>query len=252
MDDSALLILLLVIIVLAIGASVARLRAHKSLESENNAHIFESQPTEVTVPASHEPAKLSDYLPSQFVVMDLETTGLNPAIDEIIEIGAIRVTLDAQNHPAFQTLVKSARKVPPKITRMTGITREMLEGDGLPLKDALCQFKEFVGELPIVTFNADFDMRFLHNASSRCGVTFSNPYTCALKRARRAWLGLPSYHLADLAKMGNLSDVDTHRAVGDCTRALIVFTSATSTLHQKVRWTKPPNDAVDSLLTTDR
>lgn len=243
MDDSALLIVLLVIIVLTIGAFIARLRRRESSKSEDEIHIFESQPVAASIPIAHEPARLADFLPPQFVVLDLETTGLKPETDEIIEIGAIRVTLAAQNHLVFQTLVRPVRRIPPKVTEITGITQKMVESDGLPLKDALRQFKNFVGELPVVTFNAEFDMAFLHNAAKRHEVTFSNSYTCALKRARRAWPGLPSYRLADLAKMGNLSDADTHRAISDCTRALIVFTSATSTLRQKVRWTKPTADS---------
>lgn len=239
MDDSALFALMIVVAVFAFGAFVARLRRSQSVETQDELHIVESQHAETATAIAQEPVRLSDFLPSQFVVLDLETTGLNPVTHEIIEIGAIRVTLDSQNQLAFQTFVKPAKKVPRKITSITRITQEMVESKGLPLKDALCQFKEFVGELPIVTFNAKFDMAFLHNAASKEGISFSNPYTCALKRARRAWPGLPSYRLVDLARMGNLSDVDTHRAVGDCTRALIVFTSATSTLRQKVRWTKP-------------
>lgn len=239
MDDSTLVMLLAVIAVIAIGFIAARLRSPQNFGTVEQNHIADATVPGTLTPIPRAPGNLSGLLPAHFVVLDLETTGLNPARDEIIEIGAIRVTLDSTDHLAFQTLVKPIRKIPAKITKINGITQEMVDKDGASLKDALCQFKEFVGELPFVTFNAEFDMAFLHNAAERSGLSFSNSYTCALKRARRAWPGLPSYRLSDLAKMGNLSGVDTHRAVGDCTRALIVFTSATSTLGQKVRWTKP-------------
>jgi DNA polymerase III epsilon subunit family exonuclease len=191
-------------------------------------------------PAPPKPVELSELLPQQFVVLDLETTGLNAANDEIIEFGAIRVTLDSDNQVTFRTLVKPQRKVPRKITEITGITQEMVDNEGIPLGDALSQFIEFIGDLPLVTYNAEFDMGFLYSAATKHGVVINNRYTCALKRARRAWPGLPSYHLADLAKMGKLSDEDTHRAFGDCMRALFVFTAATSTLGQKIRWSNPP------------
>ncbi len=184
-------------------------------------------------------ADILALLPRQFIVLDLETTGLSSEINEIIEIGAIRAKLDDDRHATFQALVKPDRKVPRKITQMTGITQEMIDQGGLPLAEALRQFVEFIGDLPIVTFNADFDMAFLQSAARKHGIKITNSYTCALKRARRAWPGLPSYRLADLAKMGHLSEEDTHRALGDCQRALIVFISATSVLGQKVRWTKP-------------
>lgn len=191
------------------------------------------------VPSVANARDLSDLLPPQFVVLDLETTGLNPHTDEIIEIGAVRVTLSSENHEAFQVFVKPTGKIPAKIVRMTGITQEMVDRDGLPIHDALSQFVEFIGDLPLVTFNAAFDMGFLHAAGKREEITISNKYACALKRARRAWPGLQSYKLIDLARMGNLSTVDAHRAIGDSVRALIVFTAATSQLGQKVRWTQP-------------
>src|SRR3990172_4884986 len=100
-------------------------------------------------------------LPERFVVFDLETTGLKPDAHEIIEIGAIRVNRDSDNHDTFQALVRPNKKIPKKITDITGITQEMVEKDGDSLETALPQFIEFVGDLPLVSFNAEFDMAFL-------------------------------------------------------------------------------------------
>jgi CRISPR-associated protein Cas2 len=61
---------------------------------------------------------LSELLPKQFVVLDLETTGLSPITDEIIEIGAIKVTLGDERHLAMQTLVKPTGRLPHNITRL--------------------------------------------------------------------------------------------------------------------------------------
>jgi DNA polymerase III subunit epsilon len=208
---------------------------HLNLPSELSGAQSEPPPAAKSV-------DLSAYLPRQFVVLDLETTGLNCLRDEIIEIGAVRATLDSENHATFQTLVKPVRRIPRGITRITGITQEMVDRDGVPIRDALSQFLEFIGDLPLVTFNAEFDMRFLCEAAKREQIVIKNGYACALKRARRAWPGLESYKLADLARMGNLSRDNGHRALDDSVRALIVFTAATSKLGQKVRWTKPsPN-----------
>lgn len=184
-------------------------------------------------------ANLCDLLPRSFVVLDLETTGLSAERDQIIEIGAIRVVLDADEHATFQTLVRPTCRVPAKITAITGITQAMVDADGVTIANALAQLINFIGDLPLVTFNADFDMSFLWTAARRSGIAIENSYTCALKRARRAWPGLPSYRLSELARLGNLSCEDSHRALGDCQRALVVFVSATSTLGQKVRWSRP-------------
>jgi len=208
-------------------------------EEETPSFLPEISSRPTPAKAQLEPRNLSAFLPQHFVVLDLETTGLNPERSEIIEFGAIRVTLNSQTHATFQTLVKPLRRIPARITEITGITQDMVDREGLQLEDALRQFVEFIGDLPLVTFNAEFDIGFLHAAARQHGLAIPNRYTCALKRARRAWPGLSSYRLADLAKLGNLSGEDTHRALGDCSRALIIFTSATSTLGQRVRWTTP-------------
>jgi DNA polymerase III epsilon subunit family exonuclease len=227
----------LLIVIVVIAASLKR----SAPLAEFNLRPFEEScaSLDTSVSPPQESVELSALLPQHFIVLDLETTGLNPYRDEIIEFGAIRVNLASDNHTSFRTLVKPNRKVPRKITEITGITQEMVDSEGLELRDALNQFIEFIGDLPLVTYNADFDMGFLYSAAKKHEFVIGNRYTCALKRARRAWPGLPSYSLVNLAKMGRLSDEDTHRALGDCKRAMIVFISATSKLGQKVRWSKP-------------
>ena len=171
------------------------------------------------------------HLPERFVVFDLETTGLDAEKHEIIEIAAIRVNRDSTHHETIQALVKPTKKVPKKIVELTGITQEMLDRDGDAIDEALRDFAVFVGDLRLVSFNAEFDMAFLSAASARCGMTpFNNPVSCALKMARRAWPGRKSYRLADIAKDGNLDSKDTHRALADCQRALTVYGAAASNL----------------------
>jgi DNA polymerase III epsilon subunit family exonuclease len=171
-----------------------------------------------------------DHLPEQFIVFDLETTGLDAGKDEIIEFGAIRVNRDSDHHEALQTLVRPSKKIPKKITELTGITQAMVESEGKPLTEAFQEFVAFIGDLPLVSFNAEFDIAFLNNAAKQHSTEINNTVSCALKMARRAWPGRKSYRLADLAKDGNLSTKDSHRALGDCQRALIVYTAAASLL----------------------
>lgn len=182
-----------------------------------------------------EPNSISTiHLPDRFVVFDLETTGLDANKHEIIEIGAIRVSKESINHESFQTLVKANKKVPKRIIELTGISQEMLDRDGEPLDQALREFSEFVGDLRLVSFNAEFDMAFLNAALATCGHSnFGNPVSCALKMARRAWPNRKSYRLADIAKDGNLDASDSHRALGDCKRALAVYCTAASILQSE-------------------
>jgi len=170
------------------------------------------------------------HLPERFIVFDLETTGLDPSNHEIIEIGAIRVNRDSDQHESFQALVKPAGKVPKRITELTGISQAILDGEGDSLNTALREFSEFIGDLRLVSFNADFDMAFLRKAVKKHSIAVTNPVSCALKMTRRAWPGRRSYKLASLAQDGNLSSKDAHRALGDCQRALIVYTAAANKL----------------------
>jgi DNA polymerase III epsilon subunit family exonuclease len=172
------------------------------------------------------------HLPEQFVVFDLETTGLQPDRHEIIEIGAILVNRDSINHTTFQGLVKPSKRLPAKIVQLTGITQAMIDVDGEALDVVLPQFLEFVGDRRLVSFNSDFDMAFLRKAVARVNpeLKLGNGVSCALKMARLAWPGRKSYRLAQLAADGGLPAAGTHRALDDCKRALIVYTAAASKL----------------------
>ena len=106
-------------------------------------------------------------LPQRFIVLDLETTGLDPARHEIIEIGAIRVNRDSNIHDTFSALVKPTRRIPKRITQMTGISQDMVDSEGEPLEKAIKAFATFIEDLPLVAFNAEFDMAFLRNAAKQ-------------------------------------------------------------------------------------
>ena len=170
------------------------------------------------------------HLPEIFVVLDLETSGLKAHKDEIIEIGAIRAHRDAKQHDTFQIFVRPTKQISNEITAKTGITNQILDTQGIQEAIALREFLEFIGDYRLVTFNAEFDMGFLHAAALRHGLVISNPVSCALKMARRAWPGRKSYRLVDLAKDGGLNTRGAHRALQDCKLASIVYTAAANQL----------------------
>jgi len=169
-------------------------------------------------------------LPEQFVVLDLETTGLDPSKHEIIEIGAVKVNRNSNNHATFQALIKPSKKIPKNITQITGITQDMIDKNGENLESVLKEFIDFIGDLRLVAYNAKFDMGFLKEAAKNYGLEINNSSSCALKMARRAWPELTSYGLADLANTGGLSTKGNHRALKDCELTITVYTSAASKL----------------------
>ena len=173
----------------------------------------------------------TDYLPETFVVLDLETTGLDASRHEIIEIAAIRYRKGDTKQQMIQALVLPSKKVPKRITEITGITQAMLETDGGPLADAMRDLVAFVGNDRLVTFNAEFDMAFLHAASAKLGsAPLDNPVSCALKMARRAWPKRKSFRLTDLASDGQFGGGTAHRALEDARCALIVYVGAVAQL----------------------
>jgi restriction system protein len=170
------------------------------------------------------------FLPERFIIFDLETTGLDPTRHEIIEIGAIRANRDSDQHETFRTLVKPLKKIPKAITEFTGISQEMVDREGDPLETAIKEFAAFIGDLPLVAFNAEFHLAFLKSSAEQYGLFIGNPVACALKMARNAWPRMTSYKLEDLARDGGLSLEGLHRSLNDCVRVSLIYTSAASVL----------------------
>lgn len=173
------------------------------------------------------------FLPDKFVVFDLETTGLDPKTDFIIEIGAIKVNRHSTQHEAFAQLVNPGIKIPKEATHINGITQEMVEQDGKPISEVLPEFISFIGNLHLVAFNAKFDLSFIREAAKKQGISFNNQHSCALNMARKAWPGLKSYKLENLANAGNLDATGNHRALKDCELATTVYMAAASKLKKK-------------------
>lgn len=175
----------------------------------------------------------TDSLPDSFIVFDFETTGLDASQHEIIEIAAIRFKKGRTAQETLQGLVKPVGSVPRRITELTGITQEMVDRDGEPIRDALEDFRAFFGDLRLVSYNAEFDMAFLQAAAKNNGLPpFKNPTSCALQLARKAWPNRKSYRLDTLSSDGWLNSGSiAHRALEDARRALIVYATASYELN---------------------
>lgn len=100
------------------------------------------------------PAALKDY-----VALDLETTGLAPYWDEIIEVGALRVR-GGEVSEHFTSLVKPRNEIDEFIIDLTGITNEMV-ADAPPIGEVLPQLRAFIGQDVVVGHNVNFDVNFL-------------------------------------------------------------------------------------------
>jgi DNA polymerase III epsilon subunit family exonuclease len=151
---------------------------------------------------------------TEFVVVDLETTGGAPGSSGIIEIGAVRVR-GGRLHDTFTTLVNPGVPIPPFIVGLTGINDDMV-ADAPRLPDALRRFLEFAGDAVLVAHNAPFDVGHL-TAARRAheGRPVDAAAVCTLRLARRLMPELERKGLDSVASALGIAVFDRHRGLGD-------------------------------------
>ena len=155
---------------------------------------------------------------AELVAVDIETTGLSPEKDEIIELGAVYFR-EGKIVEEFSSLVRPRKKLPFAIVQLTGITEEMLSS-APRLEEVLPGFLDFVGDKFLLCHNAAFDLGFLEAALGR---KISNPVLDTLELARLAFPLAKSFRLEYLAKWLQLPMGRMHRAVEDARITLALF-----------------------------
>jgi DNA polymerase-3 subunit epsilon/ATP-dependent DNA helicase DinG len=156
-------------------------------------------------------------VPNIYVALDLETTGLDPERDAIIEIGAVKFRGD-QVLETFESLVDPARPIPYNIQKLTGIKPDAVRG-APPLASVLPSLHRLVGTYPIVGHNIGFDVGFL----SRHGLFKDNP---AIDTFELASILLPHagrYNLGRLTQELGIQPAAEHRALSDAQSVKCLF-----------------------------
>lgn len=147
-----------------------------------------------------------------YVAVDVETTGLSPIRNELIEISAIKYQAN-RKIDVFSTLVKPKETIPYYITRLTGITNEMVE-DCPEVEEVMPDLIEFIGDYPIVAHNANFDYSFLQQYSKQ---SFKkNKVIDTVSISRKIMPHLPNHKLGTVAKALGITEDGFHRAEFDC------------------------------------
>lgn len=160
---------------------------------------------------------------SEFVVIDIETTGLSPDRDEIIEIGAVKV-INNEVADQYHSMVKIKGKLPSITSDLTGINDEILRKDGRPLNEVLPEFLEFAKDMPVIAHNSDFDYSFLRAACAKHNLPlFSNRRLDTLTLARRYIDNVRNYKLETLLEHFNIPYSKLHRSLGDCFATMQLF-----------------------------
>ncbi|MBI2886269.1 MAG: 3'-5' exoribonuclease, partial [Chloroflexi bacterium] len=152
-----------------------------------------------------------------YVALDLETTGLDPQQDEIIEVGAVKFT-ETGVLDTFHALVKPRRPLPYAIQLLTGITSQDLQ-DAPPFAVIAGDLLLFLGQHHLVGQNASFDLSFL----ARAGLELRNPVFDTLELSKILLPRLPERNLTALAGHLGVSYPVKHRAVADATATRAVF-----------------------------
>lgn len=153
-------------------------------------------------------------LDSVFVVFDIETTGLNPKNDNIIEIGAVKIS-NRKVIDSFSTFVHIDKKLPGKIIELTSITDDMLQGQP-EIDEALPAFLDFAKECVLVAHNAKFDLGFIKENTKVLSIeNYNPPVLDTLELSKALIKDVKNHRLNTLTKKLGINLINHHRAVDD-------------------------------------
>ncbi|MCX7843548.1 MAG: PolC-type DNA polymerase III [Clostridia bacterium] len=166
-----------------------------------------------------------------FVVLDIETTGLNPGKDKITEIGAVKIK-DGKIIDRFSSFVNPEMPIPSFITKLTGITNEMV-ADSPAIEPVMLEFLEFINGAVLVAHNAPFDLGFIRHFARVMGERISNPVIDTLQLCRKMFPGLDRYKLNIVANHLGIKLDNHHRAIDDSRATAEIFIRCLEILRQK-------------------
>jgi CRISPR-associated protein Cas2 len=184
-----------------------------SMNKENQKHGFSNASRFHHARQRQQAAASRSQLKTELVFLDLETTGLNPDEDEIIEIGAVKVTYEGCSE--FNRLIKIQKNIPNQVQKLTGITNEML-ADGMLLKDALNELQQFIQHATLIGYNISFDLKFLNRDLISCSMDLiHNKAIDLLAEAKKRNSFQSDYKFATTLIEYGINKTVPHRALGD-------------------------------------
>lgn len=154
------------------------------------------------------------------VSIDLETTGLRPNENEIISIGAVRQSANKQA-TTFHKLIQVDRVISPEITKLTGITSEILANQGVDLATGLQLLRGFVGDAVVIGYNLRFDESFLANGFRRVAqADLTNRRVDLLPIVKKTNKFLDNYRLETVLADYEIENTNPHHALADAEATL--------------------------------
>ena len=157
----------------------------------------------------------------EFIIFDIETTGLSVRNCGITQIGALKYK-DGEIIDRFDSFVNPNMPIPPNIAEMTGITDDMVK-DAPSEEDAVRAFLEFCGDRTLVAHNANFDVSFIRRVATEFAIPFENPYLDTVAVSKYINSDSRRHTLDTLAKYYDLGEFDHHRADADTEMLAKIF-----------------------------
>lgn len=156
-----------------------------------------------------------EYSCLNYTVVDIETTGLDPTKDQIIELSAAKVRKGVIES-SYSQLIGVTCSIPANISQLTGISNEMIKAKGVELKSAVEKFLTFIDDDQLLLFNASFDLNFINQACKLYGYPIIENHIIDLyKEARKTFRYLSNYKLETIATFLGFPE-QKHRGLDDC------------------------------------
>ena len=165
--------------------------------------------------------KYSGTFADEFIVFDIETTGLSFQTCKITEIGAVKIQ-NGKVLERYNTFVNPREPIPEEIVKLTGITDDMVK-DARGIEEVLPEFFEFCGDRLLIAHNADFDTGFLRHNAKQLEIPFENAYFDTVALSRYLNTELKNHKLDTLADYFKLGNFNHHRACDDAEMLAMIF-----------------------------
>ncbi len=162
-----------------------------------------------------------DELPENYTVIDIETTGLSPIVNEIIQLSALKIRND-KIVDSFTSFVKPSGRISSFISSLTGITNDMV-ANAPQINDVLNDYIDFIGNDIIVGHNVHFDINFIHSKRIKYfNQGLSNNYVDTCRMSRKI-CPINSHKLDNVARYYNVDSTGHHRADNDCKMTFEIY-----------------------------
>ena len=169
-------------------------------------------------------ARRKSAMSNDYVIIDVETTGVSVQTDALIELAALRIQ-NGKVMEEFSQLIQCDRLIPMEIQKLTGITNELLQVEGKSLEETLYKFIDFIGNNRLVGHKISFDYSFIQASCRQVGITMSShACTDTYTLAKRKVDDIENFKLTTLAQKFGWDTTGAHRALTDCYLTLNLYT----------------------------